>query len=396
MEVRMSKHVLRGLAVTLTFVIMMMLTAAPVSAFDARSGDTVTVGSREVVDDDLYVGAATVIIDGTVNGDLWATGYTITVNGAVNGSVMAAAYMINIGGDIGHAVRVAGQTIDITGNVDGDLMVFAAAVNVASTATVKGDLLVGAENVRIDGLIEGDIKGGASEVTIGNGVKGNVELEVDSLTILSTANIEGDLTYTSEKEADIQAGAQISGATTHNLPPPVEAEPAIPAPLAPFFGILGKVIGFLMALVTGLVIILIAPRRLTAIAESIRTRPGASAAWGALVLFVTPIAAILVCLTIVGIPLGLIALALWGIGLYLAQIPVGLLIGLLIIRRFRGMQRKGIMIGALALGLAILALLGLIPYLGFFIGLAVALFAFGAVVVSERRRRAEAREAASD
>lgn len=391
----MSKHISRGLATALIVTLLMIFATVPVSAFDARSGDTVTVGSREVVDDDLYIGAATIIIDGMVNGDLWAAGYTITVNGAVNGSVVVAGNMVNVSGDVGHAVRAAGQTISISGDVNGDLIVFGSVVNVASTATVKGDLLVGAENVRIDGLIEGDIKGGAGEVTIGNGVKGNVELEVDSLTILSTANIEGNLTYTSGEEADIESGAQIGGATTHNLPP-VKAEPAVPSPLAPLFGILGKVIGFLMALVTGLVLILIAPRRLMSIAESMRIRPGASAAWGALVLFVTPIVAILVCFTIVGIPLGLIALVLWGIGLYLAQIPVALLIGLLIIRRSREVERKGIMIGALALGLAILALLGLIPYLGFFIGLVVALFGLGALVVSERRRRAEAREAASD
>ena len=390
----MSKHISRGLATVLIVTLLMIFATVPVSAFDARSGDTVTVGSREVVDDDLYVGAATIIIDGLVNGDLWAAGYTITVNGAVNGSAVVAG-MISVSGDVGHAVRAAGQTISISGDVNGDLMVFGAEVDVADTATVKGDLLVGAGNVRIDGLIEGDIKGGGSEVTIGNGVKGNVELEVDSLTILSTANIEGNLTYTSGEEADIESGAQIGGATTHNLPP-VKEETAIPSPLAPLFGIFGKVIGFLMALVTGLVLILVAPRRLMSIAESMRIRPGASAAWGALVLFVTPIVAILVCFTIVGIPLGLITLVLWGIGLYLAQIPVALLIGLLIIRRSREVERKGIMIGALALGLAILALLGLIPYLGFFIGLVVALFGLGAVVVSERRRRAEAREAASD
>lgn len=227
----MSKHVLSGLAVILTFTIMMMLTAAPVLAFDARSGDTVTIASREVVDDDLYVGAATVIVDGMVNGDLWAAGYTITVNGSVNDSAMVAGYMINISGDVGHAVRAAGQTISISGNVDGDLMVFGATVNVASTATVKGDLLLDAGNVRLDGLIEGDIKGAGSEVTIGNGVRGNVELEVDSLTMLSTASIEGDLTYTSEHEADIQPGAQIGGATTHNLPP-VKEEQAIPFPFS--------------------------------------------------------------------------------------------------------------------------------------------------------------------
>ena len=120
-------------------------------------------------------------------------------------------------------------------------------------------------------------------------------------------------------------------------------------------------------------------------------------------MFVAPIAAVLVCLTVIGIPVGLIGLALWGIALYLAQIPVGLFLGRWIIGRFRAVEGKAIMVGALALGLVLLKLLelllGLIPLpgLGFFIGLAVVgVFGLGAVVVSERNRRAVAREAVSD
>ena len=53
------------------------------------------------------------------------------------------------------------------------------------------------------------------------------------------------------------------------------------------------------------------------------------------------------------------------------------------------------MVGALAIGLAILKLLSLIPYFGFVVGVAVVIFGLGAVVAAERKRRAEAREAAS-
>jgi len=49
------------------------------------------------------------------------------------------------------------------------------------------------------------------------------------------------------------------------------------------------------------------------------------------------------------------------------------------------------MVGALALGLVILRLLRLIPYLGFFIGLAVILFGLGAVVVTLRKGGVELR-----
>ena len=386
----MSQHIFRGLAVALTLTFLMVFTVVPALAFDARSGATVTVASGETVDDDLYVGANTVIIDGTINGDLWAAGNTITINGIVNGSVMAVGRTVNINGDVGHAVRAAGETIIINSDISGDVMVGCSQASIPSTAKIGRDLLFGAGAVCIDGFVEGDIKGSAGEVTLSNGVKGNVELKVEGLTILPTADIQGNLTYTSEEEADIQSGAQIVGGITHKLPE-VKEERAKAFPFALFSGILGKTIGFLMALIAGLVLILLAPRRLTSIAESIRTRPGPSAGWGAIILFLTPIAAIIVCITIIGIPVGLIALALWGIAIYLAQIPVGLFIGRWIIGHFRGVEGKTIMVGALALGLVIIKLLRLIPYLGFFIGLAIILFGLGAVVVSERRRRAEAR-----
>ncbi|MFC2048582.1 hypothetical protein ACFLSK_04055, partial [Chloroflexota bacterium] len=139
-----------------------------------------------------------------------------------------------------------------------------------------------------------------------------------------------------------------------------------------------------------IIIVLLAPRRMKAITESIRTRPWPSLGWGAVILFATPIAALIVCVTVIGLPLGLITLALYAIAIYLTQLFVGLLIGQLIIGAFRGVETKAALVGALALGLAILSLLKLIPYVGFFIGLAAILFGLGAILVSERKLRAEA------
>ena len=384
----MSKRIFMGVVALLAAISVTFLTSAPVLAADLRSGDTITVASGEVIDDDLYIAGESIVIDGTINGDLWAVGREVTVNGTVNGSIVAAAETINVNGDVAHAARLAGETLNIRGDVGGDLIAFCSAANIASTAEIGGDLLVGAGNVRIDALIEGDVKGGAGEVTITNGVRGNVELEVDNLTVASTANIEGDLTYTSENEAEIESGAQVGGTTTHQ---PVEEEPAKAALGAGIAATaMGKVVAFLMILVVGIIIILIMPRRIVSMADSIRMYPLPSLGWGAVILFATPIAAIIVCFTVIGIPVGLIALAVYGIAIYLSQIPVALLIGRLIIRRSTEVESKGLLVGALALGLVILGILRLIPFLGFWVGLATALFGLGAVVVSEKRLQAEA------
>src|SRR4030042_1622070 len=134
----MAKHVFKGLVVALVAVLLTFCASAPVLAADLRSGDTITVASGEVVDDDLYVAGNTIIIDGTVNGDLWAIGSTITVNGEVKGSIVAAAQTININGNVSHAVRLAEKTINISGNVSGDGIVFSSEANIRSKTKIGG------------------------------------------------------------------------------------------------------------------------------------------------------------------------------------------------------------------------------------------------------------------
>ena len=368
-EVEMSKHILKGLIVSILIILLVTFTAASSLALDIRSGNIVTVASGEVIEGDLYVGGNTIIIDATINGDLIAAGKTITVNGPVNGSIMAAGETVNINGEVTHAVRVIGETLNISGTIGRDLLVGGAKFSMASTAEIGGDLLLGAGNARIDGLINGDIKSA-----------------VDSLTIASTASIQGKLTYISENEANIQSDAQIRGTITHRLPDIKEK-----IATGTGIGLWGTFIGFLMILVLGIIIILIAPKRVEAVTESIRTSPWASLGWGAVILVATPIVASIVCITIIGLPLGLITLALYTIVIYLTQLFVGLLIGQLIIGAYKGVvETRGALVGALALGLAILRFLMLIPFVGFFFRLATVLFGLGAILVSEKKLRAEA------
>jgi cytoskeletal protein CcmA (bactofilin family) len=375
----MSKHIFRGLAVLFMVVLAMVLLAVPVSAAEVRGLESVTIASGEVIDDDLYVAGSSITIDGTVNGDLWAAGGTVTINGRVSGDVVAAVSTMSIDGEVGQAVRVAAGEVNVGGYIGDDLLFGGGDLTIGSTAAIGGDLLFAAGKVRINGVISGYIRGAGGEVALADGVGGDVKLGVDVLTIASSTVILGDLTYTSENEAVIHSGAQIGGTVTH-----------LAGMEWPFKGglissILGRLLSFLMILLIGIVIVLVAPRRMALMADTIRNEPWWSLGWGAIILLATPVAAIVVCITIVGIPLGLIGLALYGIAIYLSQILVALFIGRWIIGCFTKADSRAIMVGALASGLAILCLLRLIPYAGFFIGLAAVLFGLGAALVSLRK-----------
>ncbi len=379
----MPRYIFKGIAALLLVTLLTVLAAVPVLAADLRSGDTITVASGEVVDGDLYVAGSDITIDGTVNGDIFGVGRSLTINGTVNGGVSFAGQVLTVNGEITRGVRLAGQTVRVSGSIGRDLVAAGSEVMVASTGKIGGDLVLGAGTSRIDGQINGNIVGGGTNVTVTDGVGGDIKLEVDKLTVASTANIQGNLTYTSKNEASIQPGARIGGTTTHKVP--VAKEPA-----GPFAGIGGKLVAFLMTLLAGIVIILVAPRRAAAVAASIRRKPWLSLGWGAIILFATPIAAIVTFVTVVGVPVGLIGLVLYAIGIYLSQIAVGLFIGYWIIGSFRKVETRGILIGALALGFFILTLLKLIPYLGFpWLWLATVLFGLGAMVLSQKTMQAE-------
>ena len=96
-------------------------------------------------------------------------------------------------------------------------------------------------------------------------------------------------------------------------------------------------------------------------AVSACNKTAAAIGFGVLFLIATPIAAIIVCITVVGLGVGISAILLWMICIYAAQVFVGAWLGEKILGAGTGV---GAAIGRLALGLAIMRVLGMLPFLG--------------------------------
>jgi cytoskeletal protein CcmA (bactofilin family) len=378
----MLRHAFKWLVVISMVVLLVLVTASAAGAADIRQGDTVVIAAGDVINDDLYVATTLLVINGTINGDVLWAGETLNLNGKVNGSLAAIGATINIDGEVVRSVRTAGMNVNVRGKIGGDLMVAGSAVEMLNTASIGRDLVFGARKINIDSMIEKNVKGNSTEARLSNRVGNQVNIAAESLTIASTAKIQGDLVYTSSNEADIQSGATIVGATMHKFPEGRNTSTWPP------LGILGSVIFFLMALVSGILVIALAPKRAKSAVAAIKSKPLATLGWGALIFFATPLAALIVCVTVIGIPVGLIGLALYGIALYLSLVVSGLFVGSWIVGRSGKFESRGIMIGAFSLGLIILTLVNLIPFIGFPLFLAIAIFGLEAMFVSEKTMRA--------
>ena len=98
-------------------------------------------------------------------------------------------------------------------------------------------------------------------------------------------------------------------------------------------------------------------------------------------------AMLIALLTIIGIPLSILAMFIFGILIFLAQLVVGLFIGHWILTRFNVEESRGTLIGGLVLGFTALTLLKLIPGVGFVLWWATVFFGIGAVAVSFKRKK---------
>jgi hypothetical protein len=130
--------------------------------------------------------------------------------------------------------------------------------------------------------------------------------------------------------------------------------------------------------VFGLVFLLLAPGFFVDAGNACK-RFGASLGFGVLFLIATPVAAVIMCCTIVGLGVGIAALLLYVIAIYAAQIFVGSWLGEKLLGPGTGF---GPMLGRLALGLAILRVLRMFPYLGHWVAAVILIWGLGALVLA--------------
>jgi hypothetical protein len=354
---------------------LLALLPLPALAADLRQGRDVTIGSGETVNDDLYLAGGTVTVNGNVTGNLLIAGGTLTIAGTVSRDVMVAGGTITISGHVGGSVRAAGGTVNITGPVANDVVVAGGTVDLASGASIGRDLLLAGGNATVSGPVARNVRLGSGTATLHSHVGGDVTGRVDRLR-LDGAQIAGNLDYTSDNQADFVNGAHVAGSTTRH-PAPARNNGD---------GLLGWLRALIGILALGLIFLFLLPRVSGRSIDTLRAEPLPSLGIGAAVVVATPIVAFIVFLIgllIGGWWLGLLMLPLWILICALGYVVSGFLLGRLVFAQVGwGAYHDAL---ALAAGLLILAIVTIVPLIGWLVGLAAVLLGVGALALATIR-----------
>jgi hypothetical protein len=235
------------------------------------------------------------------------------------------------------------------------------------------DVVVADGDVTVRGTVDGSVVVADGDATIRGRVTGDVVTFAGTAILGRRAQVEGDLAY-GDKKPQVAPGAQVGGKVKR-----FKAEDF-------GGGAIALTIGFWIAvtvsvLVLGLILLALFPRAADAVARTAKARPGRSALVGLVTFFLIPIIGFIALITVVGIPLGA--------GLLLALLPIyGLAYTASAFVVGRMVSKQGARILAFVVGLVILRLLALVPFLGGLVWFLATILGLGALLVAGRAARA--------
>ena len=355
----------------------------------AQSKNFSLAKDKTISENPYFAYGETVDISGVVIGDVYAAGGEITVSGKVDGDLLVAGGNVKVDGEVTQDVRVFGGQVTISGKVGKNITVAGGNIDIAKGASVGGALVVAGGNITLSTPVAGNVEIAGGNVTVSDQVGGRLDVAAGEIRLTSGAQVAKNFTYWADHEAQIDPSAKIVGKTVFNKSPvelsPSKLDTKMITQNIWKAQVSGKLISSLSLLVIGLILLNLFPGFVGKVAATLEKSPWKSLGKGFLLVFLTPLALVILMLTIIGFPIALILFALYFVALYLAKVFVFFWAGKKIV------SGKTSDNWAYALGVLVFFLVSLIPFAAGFVKLFVLLFGLGALTVSIKKFYKEAR-----
>jgi len=345
--------------------------------FMARSAGrqrVLTVSATDAVRN-LYAAGPQVNVDASPAKDAVVAGGVVTINGNTADDLTAVGGNVTASGNVGGSARLAGGTVVVQGAIGEDLAVAGGNVYVSDKAAINGDVLFGGGAISIDAPVHGSLKLSSTAAYINSTIDGNVEFRGKNLQLGPSANIRGSLTYFSPEPYDRDANAQVAGAINYNQTQPRNFGRGFAGFLA-----LGFFIKLISLILAGLLLVWVLRRRYEALTVETRHSFWKNAGYGLIFTIVTPIIALILLFTFVGIYIALMLMALYALVLLFAWIVGATSFGLWALKAMNRGKMPAFRYGSVALAVLISTVLAGIPILGLIFGIVLTLAGVGSIV----------------
>jgi len=328
----------------IVLLITVLLLSPGALALKTFSGEVVTIDTP--IDDDVFAAGNMVNINAPVNSAVVAGG-DVNINAPVKGDVFAAGGQVNLNSDVGGKLVTAGGNVNLGGGIGTNLVAAGGTVDILPGKTVGRDALIAGNNV------------------------------------INAGHVNGTLTVSAKSFENTGYAGKVDFRKTEGFN---EAQRHEAAGAFGFFGLL-MLIGYL---ILGLILVHILPGVFAAINEEMVRSPVVATVVGFILMIASFIAIIIVAITVVGLPIALIAALLLIAALMLTGTFVAYALGKWIGSRLKLKYSDLVLF---VIGFVILNILFLIPFVGWLVSLISLSLGFGAILYTCRKHLGHARPA---
>lgn len=298
------------------------------------------IGAQELVKLPTMVMGEDKFIVEPIDGDLVAAGKNIVVSTDINGDAYVAGGKVIIDGTINGDLVVAGGEVVIKGLVAKNLIAAGGKITTEDMAMVEGYVLAAGGEIILNGQFDGPVKvaGGRLTTTESTFVTGDLIVDTGEVQGIPLATVDGDKKINVYQVNEYQRGKIRSGMESG-----------------------GTIFGLMSGLATMTVLMWIFGKQLTKRGGEME-KMGVNLGWGLVVMAVTPLLIILLLLSMVGVPLGLILVPLYVIAIYISWFVSAAAVGDWIRRQGWVKSDNKYWLGIM--GLLVLYILGWTPWIG--------------------------------
>lgn len=368
-----------GKRIYLAILGLLLLLPLPILAVESKADDMVFVAKDQVINGNYYAAGKNIEIYGEINGDLYLAGEKIIIDSEkINGDVFIAGKNLTIKNIVNGSVRAAGESLNIDGQVRDNVLFFGQQLNLLDQAKVGGHLSFWGSQASLTGEVTGKVEGGMGLIALNGKVGQDVDVMLSGfgenqsgLQVTDSAVIGGALNYKALSEGKISEQAQIANGVNFS-------EVTKPVKNIDHSYFWKLIVRFFMLLVLGTVLVYLWPKFIDKAYLETKNKFWKSLLWGLAILILTPIACVILMLTLIGLPLAFVILLLWLMGLYLAQVVVAWLFGSWLKEKLFK-DKKWSMMSIMAMGVVVYIIVGQIPVVGWLVILVGYLLAWGNV-----------------
>jgi len=317
-----------------------------------------------------------------IEGDLIGFGGSVEIVAPVKGNAILSGGDVRIAEPVGGDLYSAGGNVQVESSIGRNARVAGGNVDITAKGSVGGNLSVVGGTVVVRGPVTGNIQAASGDVLVDSEVGGDVSVAAGTLHLGPNARVAGRVKLRGNGETIIDPAASIAGGVTRE--PGGRAETKTRTHRGSADGSWWWTLG--MMVLAG-VIAAGFPAGSRRLGDKLRRDPAITMLFGFAVLVCTPVAAVILAITIIGIPVALAVLLLYAVMLIVGYAALAVALGDSALARFRAPDagRRGWRSGAAVAAMLAMALLAQIPVVGNLLVFAALLAGVGALVLAFRR-----------